>query len=95
MTVDRSPPAGQEWHRDLLRQMCIAIPALRPQALSKETCAVLDEFMRFRHVVRNVYAFQLNSERIGQLVEDGQALFDKIESELDRFSLFLMQAGQE
>lgn len=95
VTVDRSPPTGQEWHRDLLRQMCVDIPAVRPPVLSKETCTVLDEFMRFRHVVRNVYAFQLNGERIGQLVEDGQALIHKIESELETFSIFLTQAGQE
>ena len=59
-TVDRSIPSGQEWHRDLLGQMCVDVPNIRPTVLTRDTCDALDEFMSFRHVVRNVYAFQLD-----------------------------------
>lgn len=93
-TVDRSTPAGQEWHRDLLRQMCIDIVDLRPSVLSPETCAGLDEFMRFRHVVRNVYAFQLDGERVAQLVQEGRVLMGRIEAELGLFASFLEQTGR-
>lgn len=95
VTVDRSTPAGQEWHRDLLKQMCIDIPDLRPAVLSPETCAALDEFMRFRHVVRNVYAFHLDGQRVLQLVQQGQALMKRIAAELVEFAAFLEQAGRE
>lgn len=93
--VDRSVPSTPEWHRDLLKQMCIDIPDLRPAVLSQEMCAALDEFMRFRHIVRNVYAFQLDGERIERLVQDGRSLMTQIGIELEGFSAFLERAGQE
>ena len=61
--VDGSVPAGREWHRDLLRQMGIALPQVRPEVLSAGTIKALDEYLRFRHVVRNVYAFEFDPER--------------------------------
>lgn len=94
VTVDRSEPAGQEWHRDLLKQMCIDIPDLRPPVLSPEMCAALDEFMRFRHVVCNVYAFQLDGERVEQLVKGGQELMKRIAAELNEFAAFLERSGR-
>jgi hypothetical protein len=92
-TVDHSIPAGQEWHRDLLNQMCIDIPGVRSAVLSPETCAALGEFMRFRHVVRNVYAFQLDGGRVAQLVREGQSLMELVSAELQKFAAHLEQAG--
>lgn len=62
--VDESMPEGREWHQDLLNQMGIAWSDLRPQVLSTETISFLDEYRRFRHVVRNVYAFEFELQRI-------------------------------
>lgn len=94
-TVDDSVPGTPEWHRDLLRQMCIELPGLRPAVLQPETCEKLDEFMRFRHVVRNVYAFRLDAERIGRLVKEAQALLTQVTTQLMAFSAFLEQVGQD
>lgn len=91
--VDESLPAGAEWHRALLEQMCIEFPGVRPAVLSSVTCQALDEFMRFRHVVRNVYAYNLNPGRVMQLVEDCASLFSQIKVELAQFALFLEQIG--
>src|SRR5262245_54259991 len=63
-TIDRSVPDGSEWHRDLLRQMQVALSPIRPQVLSDETMQALDEFLRFRHVVRNIYTFAFDPERL-------------------------------
>lgn len=92
--VDRSVPSGAEWHRDLLQQMCIEIPGLRPAVLSTDTCIALEEFMRFRHVVRNVYAYQLDGERVQKLVHDGRTLLNHITAELQKFTTFIEQAGE-
>lgn len=94
VTVDRSTPSGQEWRRDLLKQMCIDIPDLRPAVISPATCAALDELMRFRHVVRNVYAFQLDGGRVAQLVEEGQPLVNQVADELEKFAMFLERTGR-
>ena len=63
-TIDGNLPTSGEWHRDLLRQMQADIPDLRPPVLSAEAAQVLDEFLRFRHIVRNIYAFQFDPERV-------------------------------
>ena len=91
--VDHSVPSGGEWHRDLLQQMCIEIPGLRLAVLSPETCATLEEFMRFRHVVRNVYAYQLDGERIQKLVRDAGTVLGQITTELDQFAAFIEDAA--
>lgn len=67
-TVDGNIPAGSNWHRELLQQMQTDLPELRPPVLSEEMGRMLDEFLRFRHVLRNIYAFQFDPERIARLV---------------------------
>jgi len=89
--VDRSLPLGSDWHRDLLRQMSIALSQIRPQVLSTHTAHDLDEYLRFRHVVRNIYAFQFDGERIAQLTERAQSLFAVVRLEMTAFAEFLEQ----
>ena len=66
--IDETLPAGEHWHRKLLQQMTLDIPEVRPPLLSKETAGKMDEFRAFRHVFRNVYGFNLSSERIVDLL---------------------------
>ncbi|MFA5787793.1 MAG: hypothetical protein WDA71_12570 [Actinomycetota bacterium] len=94
-TVDESLPAGPDWHRDLLAQMATAVPKLRPPAISAETAGGLDEYLRFRHVVRNVYAFELDAERLESLVGGLRSLFDRVRSELMAFAEFLDQLAEK
>lgn len=63
-SVDRSVPSEHDRHRALLRQMTIEVQELRPQILLAESAAALDEFLGFRHVVRNVYAFEFDPIRV-------------------------------
>ena len=91
--VDRSAPASEGWHRDLLNQMCLDIPGIRPRVLSDQTCSDLDEFLRFRHVVRNVYAFRLDGARVTELALEARKLNDRITTELRAFTDFLDQVG--
>lgn len=94
--VDGNLPAGQGWHRQLLEQMQIDLPNLRPPVLSSETAESLDEFLRFRHVVRNVYAFQFDAERIERLVSQMRPAFIQVQAELQQFIILLQQiAGDE
>jgi len=93
--VDRSIPSEHDWHRELLRQMAAEIPGLRPQVISRETADAVDEYLRFRHVVRNVYAFELHPERIERLASDLGPAFDQARSELLAFAAFLEGLAQE
>ncbi|WP_027364703.1 ribonuclease toxin HepT-like protein [Desulfotruncus alcoholivorax] len=66
--IDEALPADENWHRKLLLQMSLDIPDIRPYFITKETAAKLDEFRAFRHVFRNVYGFNLSTERIVDLL---------------------------
>jgi hypothetical protein len=67
--IDDSVPAGADWHKQLLEQMVVEIPNIRQQVISDQTFLELDEFRRFRHVVRSLYAYKLDPKRILVLAE--------------------------
>ena len=87
--LDGGPPKGEAWHRELLRQMTMEVTGMRPSVISAETAEGLDEYRRFRHVVRNVYAEHLDLERVGKLVGELAGLWRRIKSELTQFVEFL------
>ncbi|MBC7343338.1 MAG: antitoxin [Clostridia bacterium] len=76
--VDGSPPTGREWHRDLLKQMSIPLGETRPRVLSSNAVRGLDEYLRFRHVVRNIYAFELDPVRIERLAKNLRPVFEQV-----------------
>lgn len=88
-TVDGSVPTSAEWHRELLNQMELDLPKVRPPVLTRETIQRLDEYLRFRHVVRNVYTFSFDPERIGRLVNELEGVFEQVKQELSTFAEFL------
>ena len=94
-TVDGNIPTGHNWHRELLQQMQSDLPDLRPPVLSTETVGILDEFLRFRHVLRNVYAFQFDAEQIARLVTQLHPTWTKVQAELAMFASFLEQVGND
>ncbi|MGQ9533517.1 MAG: ribonuclease toxin HepT-like protein [Desulfotomaculales bacterium] len=67
--IDDRLPTGTEWHKDLLRQMKLTINGIRPAVLRKSTFEKLDEYRRFRHLVRNIYGFNLLPDRVADLLE--------------------------
>jgi hypothetical protein len=87
--MDNSRPGGVRWHRNLLAQMALAVPDLRPAVVAPDTAAALTEYLEFRHVVRNVYTFNLKPDRIAQLVRDLRPTFDQTRRELLAFAGFL------
>ena len=92
-TVDGNVPSSSEWHRDLLDQMGLDLPSLRPPVLSVQVIHALEEYLRFRHVVRNVYTYLLDAERIGRLVRQLRPVFEQAKQELFIFAEFLERVG--
>lgn len=88
-SIDRSVPDGQQWHRELLRQMTIAISQVRPAVLARETAQDLDGFLRFRHVVRNIYSFTLDPERMQRLTTRLRPAYSQVYGELETFAVWL------
>jgi hypothetical protein len=89
LQLDGSLPKGEAWHRDLLDQMTLDLAGLRPPILSPAVRQALDAYRRFRHVVRNVYAENLDPLRVGELAERLPALWGQLKSELTGFAEFL------
>ena len=87
--IDQTVPGGSAWHRELLTQMTIPLTQIRPAVLTPETVRDLDEYLRFRHVVRQVYAFQLDAERVGMLVANVRPVYERVRGELEAFTRFL------
>ena len=92
--VDSVAPAGEAWHRDLLQRMAQDLPQVRPALLSRDNAAQLDEFRRFRHLVRNVYTMNLTPARMAGLISKLPQLWSRLRRELLAFADFLEELGQ-
>jgi hypothetical protein len=89
--IDKKMPEGFGWHKALVEQMSAPVKSLRAVVISKKTTKFLDEYRAFRHVVRNVYAFNLNPAKIKPLVVNLTKLTKMIEKDLNAF---LISCGQ-
>ncbi len=93
-TIDEEVPAGHNWHEELLRQMAQERTGIRPAVISSETADALDQYLRFRHVVRNIYTFEFDPDRIGRLVQSLSPCFRQVERELQAFASFLERLAE-
>ena len=82
--LDGEPVRGDAWHRELLHRMKTAT-ARRPALLSEELHDTLNEYLRFRHVFRNAYSFDLDWRKMSPLVLRLEETFQKLGNALDDF----------
>jgi hypothetical protein len=87
--IDRSLPQDSEWHKALLDQMTIEIPNLRPALISEQISTVLDEYLAFRHLIRNIYSHNIIPAKIQHLIDGLPQLFNQIKLELRAFAKLL------
>jgi len=89
--LDEGRLAGADWHAELLRQMAIDLDEARPAVLSKATMMELDEYRKFRHRIRSIYATHLDPSRMEDLVIDLPAVWRQARREIETFADFLDQ----
>jgi hypothetical protein len=82
--LDEVPVSGDNWHRELLRRMK-APTTVRPALLSEQLHDILNEYLRFRHVFRNAYSFDLDWRKMAPLVMRLEITFQHLEQALDDF----------
>jgi hypothetical protein len=87
--VDGNLPDGETWHRDLLQRMTQDLPDRRPAVISGETAARIDEFRRFRHVVRSAYTINLVPAKMAGLMKGLPELWPRLRAELLAFADYL------
>ncbi|HOL47816.1 MAG TPA: hypothetical protein PKX90_11835 [bacterium] len=73
------------YHSDLLKKMIIEIKDIRPKVISENLYLKLVEYKNFRHFFRNAYLFELNWDKMQNLVEDFGNTVDMFFDELDNF----------
>ena len=62
-------PQGEQWHRQLVTDMSLEIPDVRPAVIEPELARELGDYLRFRHVFRNLYGSLLDAQRMRPLEE--------------------------
>ena len=77
------------WHKALLYRMTIPLRNIRPQVISEELAADLDEYLVFRHLFRSIYGFELKGDRIGRLADKFEIISQRFVKEIEVFLEYL------
>lgn len=93
--IDGSIPTSADWHRALLSQMSAEVRDRRPAVISRETRACLDNYRGFRHVVRNIYTFNLDLLRLRDLVIGLPNCYASLIQDMHQFCNFLEQLDSD
>jgi hypothetical protein len=91
--LDGGLPTGSTWHRDLLTQMSLEVGDVRPAVIRSETARRLDAYLRFRHLVRNLYTWDFEAAKLAELVGGTADAVLGLEEDLAEFARFLEAAS--
>lgn len=89
--IDGNLPSGEEWHKRLLERMAVEVENVRPPLINDTLKEKLSEYLRFRHLFRGIYGFELNWERCEPLVRKLPEIHKEVEDSLDEFEGFLRE----
>lgn len=82
-------PVGDSWHISLLRSMEVQIEGKRPAVLEHQLAACLLDYLRFRHLFRHTYGYELEWDKLHPLVERLETTKASLGRQLDNFVLAL------
>jgi len=87
--VDQDLPVGEDWHVQLLQRMSVPLEEIRPQVIDTPLERNLEEYLRFRHLFRNIYGFELKWELCQPLAERLPETFGDLKEQIGDFEDFL------
>ena len=87
-------PSSYNWHQRLLTRMATT-QTDRPAVISQATAKQLKEYLSFRHIVRNIYGFELEASRVTELVNDYYSVWDNFTQEIKDFIKWLEDLSLE
>ena len=70
------------------------LPDVRPAVIGQDSALVLDEFRRFRHLVRNVYTMNLAPDKMAGFMSALPELWPRLRAELLAFADYLEDLAQ-
>lgn len=86
--LDAWVPSSLDWHERLLKQLQAAIPERRPPLLSRETAALLLDYL-YLHLHFHRRCTNLSFSGIEKMAENLEQLHQRLERELKLFAGFL------
>jgi len=81
--ADRTVPTGDGWHRELLDQMTLDIPDIRPAVLDPELAARLQQYLSFRHRFRNLYGYELEWGKMEELINNMDPTLKRLKDSME------------
>ncbi|MCL6448974.1 MAG: hypothetical protein K6U04_12640 [Armatimonadetes bacterium] len=93
--IDQSAPKGENWHRLLLEQMTLHLKGRRPPVIGIEIASKLQQYLAFRHRFRNLYGFELEWERMEELVRALPETLQELSVAIDSFLALLETADDD
>ena len=92
--VDHDLPPGPGWHTLLLRRMTLPFATARPAVIDRSLEVTLVEYLRFRHLFRHTYGYDLDWERVRALSRALPGVADGLRKQLSTFLSALQEQGQ-
>ena len=92
--VDMHVPRGSQWHKDLLAQMAEQRPE-RQSVISEQTSLQLEELLKFRHRVNNIYGKELIYKETEPHAKSIDALFVSVSQDLNTFTNSLVRREED
>jgi len=83
--IDEGIPEGPRWHSILIKGMARDIPGVRPPVIKDETRVLLDEYRKFRHLVRNIYTFNIIPQKVIKLARGITKVFNELTKDIKEF----------
>ena len=83
--VDMHVPTGSQWHKNLLAQMAEQRPERSP-VISENTFLPLEDLLKFRHKVNNIYNRELKYEKTIPHAKSIDDLFARVSQDLNTFT---------
>lgn len=83
-------PQAEPWHQQLLDDMRLDIPKVRPPVIDDSLAKALGEYLRFRHVFRNVYGSVLEIDRLVPLEDRLPTTLAAFEQQLRAFLTWMV-----
>jgi hypothetical protein len=77
-------PSSTKWHKELL-DLCFVGNKNQDALFSEELKNVLDDYLSFRHFIRNTYTFKIKWERMEHLILNIDKNWVNIKSEINKF----------
>lgn len=88
-------PQGEQWHRQIITDMSLEIPGVRPAVIEADLARQLADYLRFRHVFRNVYGSLLEAERMRPLEERLPAVLATFRAQVRAFLAWMIGDQQD